>query len=265
MSILHKPPRNKVKVSKEKSTDQTLKPPNIIICSSRGFFFLFFFLFAWSLVLVVVVAVALYNNFNIQRQSRSLSRGDSIARLDRMAHSHGSSDPNMAVAMVFQNIPATPLYTLNWTPRTSGAYAGTCIFLIVLGVVARALLTAKSIMDRRFLAAARARRYVVVQGRISPPPGSPTSPTEPESERSSEDADEKKMGRLISAHGVEESVRVVNATAGPPVMPWRFSVDLPRAAMVTLNAGVGYLLYDPSPYSPLFSPFVVVYPMLTLE
>ncbi|DAA74559.1 TPA_exp: putative Ctr copper transporter [Trichophyton benhamiae CBS 112371] len=161
-----------------------------------------------------------------------------------MAHSHGSSDPNMAVAMVFQNIPATPLYTLSWTPRTSGAYAGTCIFLIVLGVVARVLLTAKSIMDRRFLAAARARRYVIVQGRRASisPPGSPTTPTEPESERSSEDADEKKTGRLISAHGVEENVRVVNATAGPPVMPWRFSVDLPRAAMVTLNAGVGYLL-----------------------
>ncbi|KAM5443186.1 hypothetical protein MferCBS31731_001503 [Microsporum ferrugineum] len=154
-----------------------------------------------------------------------------------MAHSHGSSDPNMAMAMVFQNIPATPLFTLNWTPRSSGAYAGTCIFLIVLGVVARVLLTAKAIMDRHFLAAARARRYVVVAGRTS----SSTS-AEPESGRSSEDAEEKKTGRLISAHGVEENVRVVNATGGPPVMPWRFSVDLPRAAMLTLNAGVGYLL-----------------------
>ncbi|KAK2879997.1 hypothetical protein FQN49_000690 [Arthroderma sp. PD_2] len=154
-----------------------------------------------------------------------------------MAHSHGSTDPNTAVAMVFQTIPATPLFTLNWTPRSSGAYAGTCIFLIVLGVVARVLLTAKSIMDQRFLAAAKARRYIVVAGRSS----HPTS-TEPESERSSEEDEREKRGKLISAHGVEENVRVVNGTDGPPVMPWRFSVDLPRAAMVTLNAGVGYLL-----------------------
>ncbi|EFQ97162.1 hypothetical protein MGYG_00205 [Nannizzia gypsea CBS 118893] len=163
-----------------------------------------------------------------------------------MAHSHGSTDPNMAVAMVFQNIPATPLYTLSWTPRSSRAYAGTCVFLIFLGAAARTLLTAKSIMDRRALAAARARRYVVVADRrtssTSPSSESQTLPAEPESERSSEDAFEKKTGTLISAHGVEENVRVVNATAGPPVMPWRFSVDLPRALMVTLTACVGYLL-----------------------
>ncbi|KAF3490734.1 expression library immunization antigen 1 [Arthroderma uncinatum] len=144
----------------------------------------------------------------------------------------------MAVAMVFQNIPATPLFTLNWTPRSSGAYAGTCIFLIVLGAIARILAAAKSIMDRRFLAAAKARRYVVVAGKTS----DTNKGSELELQPTSDDSSEQTTGKLISAKGVEENVRVVNAAGGPPVMPWRFSVDLPRAAMLTLNAGVGYLL-----------------------
>ena len=50
-----------------------------------------------------------------------------------------------------------------------------------------------------------------------------------------------KDGVLISERGVEEEVRVVRSHKRP-AMPWRFSSDLPRAAYVTVIAGVAYLL-----------------------
>lgn len=91
-------------------------------------------------------------------------------------------------------------------------------------------------MEQRWLSAARARRYVVVAGQTTPPLAADT-------ERSSGDTDDFKTGTLISANGVEEKIRVVRSAAGPPVMPWRFSVDLFRAALLTVIVGVGYLLF----------------------
>lgn len=61
----------------------------------------------------------------------------------------------------------------------------------------------------------------------------------PMSERLERDPDAKHA--VLSANGVEEHVRVVQQ-ANHGVQPWRFSVDLPRAALVTVMAGVGYLL-----------------------
>lgn len=46
---------------------------------------------------------------------------------------------------------------------------------------------------------------------------------------------------LISERGVEEHVKVVKRNMRT-VMPWRLSVDLPRAVYVTVMVGVGYLL-----------------------
>lgn len=146
-------------------------------------------------------------------------------------HAHGGVDSSGTVmAMVFQNFIQTPLFTLSWTPSNSGAYAGTCIFLIALAMIGRSLMAVKSVLDQRWLNQARDRRFVVVAGQT------------PESERADSDPSAMNMS-LLTANGVEEKVRVVRRTAGAPVMPWRFSVDLPRAALVTLMAGVGYLLY----------------------
>lgn len=140
-------------------------------------------------------------------------------------------DMDMPMHMLFFNAQDTPLYASGWTPAGTGSYAGTCIFLIILAIVARALLAFRAFMERRWLRAARARRYVVVAGQT------------PESERVAADVDAYgKTGTLITAQGVEEKVRVVHRAAGPPVMPFRFSVDLPRALLVTLIVGVGYLL-----------------------
>jgi len=50
-----------------------------------------------------------------------------------------------------------------------------------------------------------------------------------------------KDASLVTAQGVEEPVKVVRAYArGAP--PFRLSVDVPRAAIVLVIAGVTYLL-----------------------
>ena len=41
--------------------------------------------------------------------------------------------------MTFFTSTSTPLFSLSWSPSTAGQYAGTCIFLIVLAALFRAL------------------------------------------------------------------------------------------------------------------------------
>ncbi|KAG6030759.1 hypothetical protein E4U41_007766 [Claviceps citrina] len=139
---------------------------------------------------------------------------------------HGSGMSTM-MAMVFQTNHATPLYADSWTPRSAGAYAGTCIFLVVLAVVARLLLAARSIQEARWLDKDLERRYVAAHGKI------------PLSEDICNDPSARKM--TLSANGVEETVFVV-ARKGCEVRPWRFSVDPLRAVMDTVIVAVGYLL-----------------------
>lgn len=92
----------------------------------------------------------------------------------------------------------------------------------------RGLLAAKHVMEIRWSAKARNRRYVVVRGQA------------PASERIQNDPDAKE-GSLVTAQGVEERVKVVKATKEPTI-PFRLTVDVPRAALVFVISGVGYLL-----------------------
>jgi copper transporter 1 len=132
-----------------------------------------------------------------------------------------------AMAMTFFTATDTPLYSDAWTPSSAGAYAGTCIFLILLAILLRALFTVKSFLEARALAAALKRRYVVVA----------------DQQTASDKAfnDSNSMTGILTTNGLQENVRVVQAPA-KNVQPWRFSVDLPRAAIMTLAAAVGYLL-----------------------
>lgn len=130
--------------------------------------------------------------------------------------------------MVFQNSYNTRLYSSSWHPTSTGAYAGTCLFLIVLAALLRGLYAGKHLLEQRWHDKALERRYIRVQG----------SPTE--AQRIDADADGS-YGTLVTARGKEESVRVVTHRSRP-VMPWRLSVDLPRALYTTLTAGIGYLL-----------------------
>jgi len=132
------------------------------------------------------------------------------------------------MAIAFQNSQLTSLYSAAWTTTNSRSYAGSCIFLIVLAIVNRCLLAAKTGIERRWVAAALARRYILVAGQ------------KPESERIEQDPDAK-AHTLISAQGVEEKVKVVRRTSRGPI-PWRFSVDVPRALLLVVISGVGYLL-----------------------
>lgn len=135
---------------------------------------------------------------------------------------------NMGMEMVFTNSHTTPLYSASWTPNSAGSYAGTCIFLVILASVLRALIAFKSIVEQRWLAQARNRRYVVVKGKTT------------EAGRIDRDSDAKEAS-LITAQGVEEPVKVVRAYQRGAV-PFRLSVDVPRAAIVFVIAGVSYLL-----------------------
>ncbi|EMC95525.1 hypothetical protein BAUCODRAFT_71120 [Baudoinia panamericana UAMH 10762] len=49
--------------------------------------------------------------------------------------------------MVFFSSSSTPLYSERWTPKTTGQYAGTCIFLIILATIFRALLAVRGNID----------------------------------------------------------------------------------------------------------------------
>jgi len=114
-----------------------------------------------------------------------------------------------------------------WTPASIGAYAGTCIFLILLAVLFRGLLAVRSWREEAWMDAEFKRRYVTVAGKL------------PKSERVSQDSDAKRM--VLSENGVEEDVMMVTKK-GSTKRPWRFSVDPLRAVMDTVVVGVGYLL-----------------------
>jgi Ctr copper transporter family len=169
--------------------------------------------------------------------------------------STSTSMSTMTMEMVFTNSHTTPLFSSSWTPSTSGQYAGTCIFLIVLGIIGRCLMAFKASMERRWLAIALDRRYVIVAGQ------------KPESGLGNMDSDSNngivKTG-VLTCQGVDETVRVVRQVA-TETQPWRFSVDLPRACLAFVVTGVSYLLYatlftHTTASSPIFVSGLIEYP-----
>ena len=84
-------------------------------------------------------------------------------------------------------------------------------------------------MEQRWLARARQRRYVLVKGKNT------------EAAMIDADRDAKDQG-LLTARGVEEKVKVVRNDARG-VVPFRLSVDVPRALLVLAISGVSYLLW----------------------
>ncbi|KAI3336047.1 Ctr copper transporter [Ustulina deusta] len=118
------------------------------------------------------------------------------------------------MAMVFFNNMVTPLYSLAWTPNNTHAYAGTCIFLIVLAVIHRALMALRSLaFDGNANLVARAHvpsdKESLASERIRPP----------------------HMGSL------GQQLRERRATH-----PFLVSVELGRSLLEVFIGGVGYLL-----------------------
>lgn len=142
--------------------------------------------------------------------------------------SSSSSHESSIMTMVFQTETRTPLYANSWTPNNAGSYAGTCIFLAVLAIIARALVAFKAVQEARWLDREAARRYVAVNGKI------------PLSEQIASSPDARRM--TLSENGLEETVVVVERKRAA-MRPWRFSVDPVRASLDTMIVGIGYLLY----------------------
>lgn len=153
--------------------------------------------------------------------------------MDSHSHDHTSmSDTSdmsshMTMMAIFQTEMGTSLFSAAWTPANAGQYAGTCIFLIALGVIFRGIVAFKAIQEQKWLDKELARRYVVVNGKL------------PISEQVSTDSLAKRM--TLTENGVEENVTVVEKKH-THVRPWRFSVDPIRAFIDMILAGVGYLL-----------------------
>ncbi|OQN97060.1 hypothetical protein B0A48_16864 [Cryoendolithus antarcticus] len=147
--------------------------------------------------------------------------------------SSGGSGMSM-MSMVFTNDHSAALYSSAWTPKTSGGYAGTCVFLVLLAVISRLLIAYRHVLESKWHNKAVKRRYIKV-----------AATTEMDRERQpSLSASEKSEAAVLTVRGMDETVRVVRSPAesGITIQPWRFSVDLPRACVFTVQAGVGYLL-----------------------
>ena len=128
---------------------------------------------------------------------------------------------------VFFTSKTTPLYSPSWAPSTTGEYAGTCIFIVILAVIFRVLLAFKARQEAAWLDAELNRRYISVAGRLPP------------SDRPPQGQERKKI--IVTESGVEEEVLVVRRNSGA-VHPWRITIDPLRAVMDTIIAGVAYLL-----------------------
>jgi hypothetical protein len=131
------------------------------------------------------------------------------------------------MSMTFFTSTMTPIYSAMWSPTSTGQYAGTCIFLIILAIIFRALLAMKAWKETAWLDAEFNRRYVTVAGTL------------PKAERIASDSNSKRM--ILTENGVEEDVMVVKKRS-MDIRPWRITTDPIRAAMDTTLAGVAYLL-----------------------
>ena len=128
---------------------------------------------------------------------------------------------------VFFSSISTPLYSTGWMPKTTAGYAGTCVFLIFFTIIFRSLFAIRANWENRWRDQAYHRRYIVVANK------------QPISERIRAEPD-LKTG-VLTVNGVDENIKVITKSLRGP-QPWRFSQDLPRAALYTLIVGVGYLL-----------------------
>jgi hypothetical protein len=134
---------------------------------------------------------------------------------------------NSMMSMTFFTSTTTDLYSTMWSPTSTGRYAGTCIFLIILAAIFRGLWAMKAWRESAWLDAEFNRRYVTVAGTL------------PKVERIALDSGSKRM--TLTENGVEEDVIVVEKRSMSN-RPWRITTDPVRAVIDTILAGIGYLL-----------------------
>lgn len=151
-----------------------------------------------------------------------------------MGSGGGSSGMMRAMPMVFTTGESTPLYSTAWTPSSVSSYAGTCIFLIVVAVIARLLL-----LGRQQLEITWRDRHAHPKRILSPEKS--IADEQQSNDGSSTEADQE---GVLPARDADQRVRILlhGRGNGSKTIPWRFSVDLPRACLFTVQVGVSYLL-----------------------
>ena len=128
--------------------------------------------------------------------------------------------------MTFFIASDTPLLFAWWRPSSNAHYAVTCLILMLLAASFRALLSGKHILERRW----SHQHQEKIANRFN---HIPLAKYNKQSEVSS--------NAPLDADSIEEQIREVNR-AGTSKQPWRLSVDLPRALLVTLISVLGYFL-----------------------
>ena len=64
--------------------------------------------------------------------------------------------------MTFFTSTETPLFSDSWAPTNSSNYAGTCIFLIIFGIIFQVLLAARVSWQRQLREVELNRRMIIV-------------------------------------------------------------------------------------------------------
>lgn len=160
---------------------------------------------------------------------------------------------DMSMTFVFST--STPLFSTAWTPRMPAAYAVTCIFLVFLSTLLRLLYCIKSQLEARWRRQ-NLRRRCIITTQKKPTGSREDDDSNGDDERAIESVpagfvpDRDAKTGVLTVNGVDEHVRLVQGARGvgteadgvSQVQPFRLSVDLVRAAFVTVMVGVAYLL-----------------------
>ncbi|KAI5917486.1 Ctr copper transporter family-domain-containing protein [Camillea tinctor] len=137
----------------------------------------------------------------------------SSATMDMSSSSSSSSSIMMTsakMAMVFFQSATTPLYSLAWTPTSQGSYAGTCIFLIMLGVAHRTFVALRSAL----LSSSPEFRRAATKESFSDEDAYRNSPED--------------VGHRLRSHWAGR--------------PFRIATETTRAVLEVIISGIGYLL-----------------------
>lgn len=137
---------------------------------------------------------------------------------------------------MFSTGPGTPLYSPTWIPVSQGNYAGTCIFLVVLAFIFRALVSLRSVLKRRGIEADLNIGYTIISKRLS---------------KKGTNSDPPSAQSPLKEDAEEETVRLVRRPV-KVVRPWRLTTGGLRAVVDVVTAGVVYLLW--APFHCLFQP-----------
>ncbi|KIN00004.1 hypothetical protein OIDMADRAFT_126242, partial [Oidiodendron maius Zn] len=113
-----------------------------------------------------------------------------------------------------------------WIPVSEGNYSGTCIFLVVLAFIFRALVSLRSVLKRRGLEAGLRSGCTII------------------SERPSEKGTNSDLQSAKSPlkENVEDENVIVVCWPVKVVRPWRFTTGGARAVVDVMTVGVVYLL-----------------------